>query len=74
MRPARVRMRVALALLAMAGAAQAQAPAELAPRAETSAVAPGAERAGPRLTPDQSIPPVELEAFVDATVQVAMDD
>ena len=74
MRSARRRVASALSLLALLGAAHAQAPAELAPRAEPAAAAPGAERAGPRLTPAQSMPPVELEAFVDATVQLAMDD
>ena len=64
----------ALSLLAMLGAARAQAPAELAPRAEPAVAAPLAERSGPRLTPEQSIPAPELEAFVDATVQLAMDD
>ena len=74
MSAARMRVAIAVSLLVVLGAAHAQAPSELAPRAEPSAPAPGAERAGPRLTPDQSIPPAELEAFVDATVRLAMDD
>jgi CubicO group peptidase (beta-lactamase class C family) len=73
MRTCAAQIVVALALLAALGVARAQAPSELAPRFEPAA-APVAERAGPRLTPEQSIPPAELEAFVDATVQLAMDD
>jgi CubicO group peptidase (beta-lactamase class C family) len=74
MRAPAARVALVAASLAMLGAAHAQAPAELAPRAEPAAAAPVAERTGPRLTPDQSIPPAELEAFVDATVRLAMDD
>ncbi|HUO67589.1 MAG TPA: serine hydrolase domain-containing protein, partial [Gammaproteobacteria bacterium] len=74
MSAARMRVAIALSLLAMIGAAHAQAPSELAPRAQPAAAPPGSERAGPRLSPEQSIPPAELEAFVDATVQLAMDD
>jgi CubicO group peptidase (beta-lactamase class C family) len=69
-----MRVAIALSLLAMLGAAHAQAPAELAPRAEPVAAAPGPQPAGPRLKPEESIPQAELEAFVDATVQLAMDD
>jgi CubicO group peptidase (beta-lactamase class C family) len=63
-----------LAALVAVTAARAQAPAELTPRQEPAATPPEPPRAGPRLTPEQSIPPAELEAFVDATVQLAMDD
>jgi CubicO group peptidase (beta-lactamase class C family) len=63
-----------LGALVAVTAARAQAPAELAPRQEPAARPPEPLRAGPRLTPDRSIPPAELEAFVDATVQLAMDD
>jgi len=68
------RVAFAAVSLAMLGVARAQAPAELPPRAQSPAAAPGGEHAGPHLTPEQSIPPAELEAFVDATVQLAMDD
>src|SRR5690606_4750058 len=40
---------------------------------ETPALA-SAARSEPRLAPHQSIPPAELEAFIDATVRLAMDD
>jgi CubicO group peptidase (beta-lactamase class C family) len=73
MRARAARIALVAASLAMLGAAHAQAPAELAPRAEPAA-SPAAERTGPRLAPEQSIPPAELEAFVDATVRLAMDD
>ena len=56
------------------GGAGAQVPATLTPRQEPIATPPQLPRAGPRLTPEQSIPPAELEAFIDATVQLAMDD
>jgi len=73
-RTARAAVAVALLSSLCAGAVLAQAPPALAPRQEPIAAPPEPPRAGPRLAPEQSIPPAELEAFVDATVQLAMDD
>jgi len=63
-----------LGMLAAAGAPHAQAPAELAPRQDRAPTPSEPSRADPRLPRDQSIPPAELGAFIDATVRVAMDD
>jgi CubicO group peptidase (beta-lactamase class C family) len=58
-------------LLACVGPrAGAQVPPELVPRAASPA-APAVD--APRLRPDESMPPAELEAFVDGTVRLAMD-
>jgi CubicO group peptidase (beta-lactamase class C family) len=73
-RVARIALRGALLGALAVSAAHAQAPEEITPRREPAAAPSEPPRAGPRLTPDQSIPPAELEAFVDATVQLAMDD
>ncbi|HUL82019.1 MAG TPA: serine hydrolase domain-containing protein [Gammaproteobacteria bacterium] len=78
--PQRAAARVSLralgaALLASLCAANAlaQVPETLTPRQEPVAdLEP--PRAGPRLMPQQSIPRPELEAFVDATVRLTMDD
>ena len=73
-RAACVAFAAGLAASLCASSAGAQVPAMLTPRQEPLAAQPEPPRAGPRLTPEQSIPPAELEAFVDATVQLAMDD
>jgi CubicO group peptidase (beta-lactamase class C family) len=49
----------------------AQVPAELAPRVAAPSATPAPD--APRLRPAESIPPAELEAFVDGVVRLAMD-
>ncbi|HEX6998245.1 MAG TPA: serine hydrolase domain-containing protein [Gammaproteobacteria bacterium] len=81
------RARVAASLLLAAAGpgppAVAQVPDELRPEAPAEALPPGparppapatAPRGAPRLAPHEPIPPAELEAFVDATVRLAMDE
>lgn len=62
------------ALLATALTARAQAPPLVSPPA--TAVADDSARpqaSGPRLRPGEPIPPLELEAFVDATMKLGME-
>ena len=55
-------------------AASAQAPNVNAPVNTPLAIAaPAAPKDGPRLAPGEPIPPLELEAFVDATMRLGMD-
>lgn len=62
---------VACVLAVLAARAGAQVPAELTPQAPSTPVDTAPDR--PRLRPAESIPPAELEAFVDGTVRAVMD-
>src|SRR6185503_1394073 len=57
-----------IALLLLPLIVRAQAPSQDAPAGASLEVA------APRLAPGQPIPPAELEAFVDATVRLGMDE
>jgi CubicO group peptidase (beta-lactamase class C family) len=65
---------VAGASLAVALGSSAQAPAVSAPAAGALELAAEEPRPGPRLRPGEPIPLPELEAFVDATVKLGMDE
>ena len=69
------RLPAAFAAALLSGPASAQAPS-VSPPATTplEAPAPEAPKDGPRLAPGQPIPPLELEAFVDTTVRLGMDE
>jgi len=62
---------VACVLFILAARSGAQVPAELTPQGPSTPAAPAADM--PRLKPGESIPLAELEAFVDGTVRLAMD-
>lgn len=59
--------------LALAVAASAQAPPAVDEPAAAADPAPAPARSGPRLLPGEPIPPLELEAFVDATMKLGME-
>jgi CubicO group peptidase (beta-lactamase class C family) len=68
---------LALGVLSASTSAIAQAPAEtaaLAPESTTPAAVIPRATTDARLAARDSIPPAELEAFVDGTVQLAMDE
>ena len=54
--------------------AGAQAPVVNATNLEPIAISASAPASGPRLRPGEPIPPEQLEAFVDATVRLGMDE